>query len=121
MEKVEPQQEHKMTLVEALEKMILVWEQLAKNPYATKDEVYLELGISSDLNHCSCCEFASYGTPGGRAIDCNNCPMYLLWPHGCSKHDTPYGVWCRSYGTSRATKAAAEIVQGAKNKLQELI
>lgn len=109
-----------MTEFEALKKTTMIWYYLATHPECgLKENAYTALGLTSDVNHCPCCQYTSYSTPSGIAIDCKKCPLKKLWPYGCMKHDTSYYRWLNTQGTRAGTQAANEIAITADRVIKE--
>lgn len=107
-----------MTEIESLKKTMVLWIYLTEHPYATKLGAYRALQLPLDLNDCPLCEFARYETKRGSATDCSICPLKDLWPAGCCKYDSPYGIWCAYRGRYTANLASKAIIQAAKERLE---
>lgn len=109
-----------MDVIEALNKTATLWTYLAKHPYASKQDAYRVLHLTTDLNDCPCCQFARFETKRGPAVDCSICPLKYLWPQGCCKYDSPYGVWMSYRNTPGGSRSANQIVRAALTRIKDL-
>ena len=116
----------KLTAIETMEKMILLWGYLAKpeNVNADKEAVYEVLQLEFDHNFCPCCQYAQSRSKLGSRVDCSHCLLLNLWPTKCIgstyKIVTPYVRWLTGVGRDQATNAAKEILVASQKKLDEL-
>lgn len=111
---------------DALIKTAVLWEYLAAHPGRGKARAYSDLNFSLDRAFCPVCAYTI-----NRAIDpcidqstnrinCNQCPLWFLWPDGCYTDLSPYYEWCVYRGTERATIAARKIAAAARNEAKRI-
>ena len=117
----------KLTKIETMEKMILLWGYLAKpeNVNEDKEMAYEVLQLRRDHDFCPCCQYAQNWSKPGSRVDCSHCLLLNLWPAGCTgsksyKISTPYIRWLTGGGRNQATNAAKEILVASQKKLYEL-
>jgi hypothetical protein len=111
-----------MTKIEALVKTIEVWTYLSENPWATKQQAYQDLNLTTDSHECPCCQ---YGKEQNKYFICQSCP---IWPaekeedaFECENNpESPYFAWqdhFLSYPEKRNT--ALRMVALAQEALKE--
>ncbi len=117
----------KLTKIETMEKMIMLWGYLAKpeNVNEDKEMAYEVLQLEFDHDFCPCCQYAQdWSKLNSRVdyrVDCSRCLLLNLWPDRCTGSKlTPYVRWLTGRGRDQATNAAKEIVVASQKKLDEL-
>lgn len=118
----------KLTDIEVMEKMVVLWNYLAQHPDKSKEEAYKVLGLPRDRSMCPCCAAASnFKTQYFFRTKCENCLLKNFWGGFCTGHDTAYVRWLDRDGhvngsTSlfRTARAAREILKASQDKLKEL-
>lgn len=105
-----------MTKVQALQKTILIWTLLAKNPTLEKDDVYTILNLEHDTQYCPLCEHAHR--------DCRDCLLLDFWSKQpiimtkppCCQDDSAYAQWKLTHDPAKAR----QIIEAATQELREV-
>lgn len=111
-----------MTLEECLKKMEKVWMYLYRNPGASKEDAYKELGLREDMNNCPCCEYARQHRKGCETISmCGFCPLKDFWKEGCCMAvGSAYHVWENTSYLKKKAKAAFIIYRASYKNSRRL-
>ena len=115
-----------VTKLETLLKSIQIWKLLSTDSEISKQEAYLKLGLSIDLNHCPLCEYVKQITNSdGSKIDCTLCPAKDIWQKTSPENpvcvsETLYSYWNFSEGKERK-KYAKKLLNALYKELGKLI
>ena len=110
------------TAEEALEKLIKIWDYLARYRFADKIEPYIVYDLTSDKHYCPACQHALEIIEGRWTVNCNRCLLRSLWPFSrkCSSDASVYTKWLYNHGTHDATRLAEVIRDTAIEELAKL-
>lgn len=113
-----------LTLKEVYKIMTELWDWCAENPRKAKHEWPGWEKYGEMAGDCPCCEYLEqheYNDGVAWTEICpSKCPAVELWPNHCEKGNTPYNRWANAIFSEDGSKAAKEIADFARRKLEEV-
>ena len=122
----------RMTEIECMERMILLWGYLRKYPKAYKVEAYTALRLSPDRHYCPCCEYTLDNNIS--LTTCEECPLLEAWPQvpaditaigmtipPCGRLHSIYNEWSNTEDPATRKYYADKIVNASKIRLGKLL
>jgi len=96
-----------------------MWKWLADNPKEEKDNYFSVHNLEDVAGDCYLCEFTN--TRGLASHKCSEaCPIFFVWPNGCSSHPSPYYDWSVATTDDKKSMSACRIVEACEKALEEI-